>query len=179
MPPIFFIAARMLTAGVLLLSYVYFFKRDSWRFSWRHAGLFAQLIFFNIFLAFVLEFWAIQWMSSSNAALFYNLSPFITALLIYILYREKLSLRKWIGLLIGFAGTLPLIWCMTGSECYGLTIAGFSAPDMVLLIAIASSCYGWILLKQLSVTKGYSLLFANGVARIAVISDTPQLAERH
>src|SRR5438552_6442085 len=76
--PIFFIGLRMVLAGSLLLGYTYLFRRSWIRFTSAHWPLFAQIIIFHIYLAYTLEFIALQTISSAKACLLYNLSPFIT-----------------------------------------------------------------------------------------------------
>ena len=46
--PIFFIGIRMVSAGVLLLSYQYFFNKKNWRLSAEDLMLFGQLILFHV-----------------------------------------------------------------------------------------------------------------------------------
>jgi len=159
-PPLSFVAIRMIVSGVLLLGFLYFFKKESWR-SWKSDWwLFLQVILFHIYAVYAFEFWALQWVTSSKACLLYNLTPFITALLMYFLYHERLNKQKIIGLIIGFVGLLPLLDGDTRS------VFKISVPDMALLVAVASGAYGWILLKELVVHRGYSSFLVNGVGMI-------------
>ena len=74
--PIYFIAFRMLIAGSCLLAYFHFLNPEKGRVRFADIKLFAQIIIFHIYLAYVLEFWALQYISSSKVCLLYNLSPF-------------------------------------------------------------------------------------------------------
>ena len=102
--PMFFIGIRMIIAGILLLGYCYTsgyrFQRNFWK-DWK---LFLSIILFHIYVAYVLEFWSLQYVTSFKTCFFYNLSPFITALFSYISFSEKLTHKQWLGLTIGFVG---------------------------------------------------------------------------
>ncbi len=161
--PIFFIGIRMVAGGLLLLGYQYFFNYRQWRFEKKDIYLFVHIIFFHIYLAFVLEFWALQYVASAKACLLFNLSPFITALFSRYLLDEYLRGRQWLGLAIGFIGFLPVLVTYVSTEATAGALGFFSAPEVALLIAVCSSAYGWIVLKKLVVKKGYSIVMVNGV----------------
>ncbi len=106
--PIFFIGVRMVVAGIILLLYYYFFSRKRQFFKKKDWGLFTQIILFHIYLAYVFEVKALVYVTSSKACLLYNLSPFVTALFSYFLFKERLTRVQWLGLFIGFDAFLPL-----------------------------------------------------------------------
>lgn len=159
--PVFFIAVRMIFGGLCLLSYLYFFKREALRVT-KHYGLLAQLIVFHIYIPYITEFWALQYVGSAKAALIYSLSPFITALFEYYLFSVRLTKRKLLGLLIGFVGFLPILLTCAPKECMADYFLLFSLPELAMIISAVSSCYGWILMKKAIVNKGYSPMLANG-----------------
>ena len=84
MQPIMFIGMRMTAAGLLLLGYQYLFNRSKWRIDREDQSTFAAVGFFLMFVSFVAEFWAMQYVRAAKACLLYNLSPFITALFAYM-----------------------------------------------------------------------------------------------
>ena len=163
-PPILFIAIRMSGAGLLLLGYQYFFNPRQWRYEWRDTAAFAQIAIFLLFIAFVAEFWALQYVTASKACLLYNLSPFVTALFAYMLLDEQLTRRQWLGLTIGFLGFIPILMSQGGLEQLTLHVSVLSMPELFLLISVVSSCYGWIIMKQLVTERSYSSIMVNGVA---------------
>lgn len=162
--PIYFIALRMLIAGGILLSYFYLLKRETWSIRRSDWLLFGQLILFHIYLAYTLEFWSLTHpdMSSAKACLLYSLSPFITALLCYFIYKQRMSVQQWIALIIGFLGMLPVLIEPDLGQSFLGRFGRLSYAEVGLLIAIASSAYGWILMKDL-ITRGYSPGLANGI----------------
>lgn len=164
--PLFFIGVRMIPSGIFLLGYLYFFKRDKLVLHWRDSVLFAQLILFHIYAAFVLEFWSLQYLTSSKACLLYNTSPFITALFAYLFFHEKLSIKKGLGLIIGFLGFIPILLAKGPEETSVASSGIFSTAEIVLLVSVVASSYGWILMKKIVKDRGYSPFMANGVAMI-------------
>lgn len=163
--PIFLIGMRMTLGGILLLAFVKLFHKDQWKFKKEHFWLFAQIALIHIYLSFILEFWSLKYVTSSKAAFMFNLSPFITALFAYIFFREAMSWQKWIGLIIGFIGTLPIIFDtepaaeMATKHFFGV----LSIPEIALLISATAGVYGWIIMKKLVVEKHYSPIFVNGI----------------
>lgn len=165
-PPILFVGVRMVAAGSLLLGYQFIFKRAKFRFEWQDLSSFFYIALFLIFIAFSGEFWALQYVSAAKACLLYNLSPFITALLAYILLSERLTKKQWMGLVIGFAGFLPILMNQSGQELLTRHVWFFSMPELLLLMAVASSCYGWIVMRYLIVNRNYSAVLINGVGML-------------
>lgn len=166
MPPILFVATRMGIAGVLLLGYQYFFNRSRWRFEWRDVGIFAQIAVFFMCIGFITEYWALQYVTAAKACLLFNLSPFVTALLAYFLLSDRLTKNQWLGLVIGFLGFVPIIVNQTSLESLSLNIGILSMPELFLLISVVTSCYGWILIKQLVIERSYSSVMVNGVTML-------------
>ena len=108
--PMFLIGVRMSVAGLILLGYQYFVAKKGWRFEKKDWPLFAQIAIIGVFVSYGLEFWAMKYhVSSVKACLFFNFSPFATALMAYFMINESLSAKKWLGLIIGFFGMFPII----------------------------------------------------------------------
>jgi drug/metabolite transporter (DMT)-like permease len=172
MAPFFFIGVRMVIAGTVLLGYVY---QKVWgqdksgllsairAYLARDWKLLLQLGFFHIFCAYTLEFWALQYVSSGKAALIFSASPFITALLLHMLYSERLSRKQWAGLCIGFLGLLPVLIPHIAQESLAGSLGLFSYPELALIGSVVSSCYGWLIFKELMVYRGYEPLTLNGI----------------
>lgn len=159
--PIFLIGFRMTLSGVLLLGYLYFFRKDAFRLKKEDLFLFFRVAFFHIYLAFITEFWALQYVTSSKTTLIYSLTPFIAATLAYFLLKEKLNTRKVIGMCVGVLGLCPILF-QTQSEG-GEKFFSISIPEIVLLVAVVSASYAWFDIKKL-MAKNYSLLMINGFA---------------
>ncbi len=162
--PFFFVGSRMLLAGVLMLAYQYFFQRKHFTFSMKHAWRFFLLALFNIYITNVSEFWGLQYLTSFKTCFIYSLSPFVSALLSYFIFSETMTNKKWLGLLVGFAGFLPILLSQTSVEQAAGQLLIFSWPEVSVMIAAVCGVYGWILLRQVVKENGYSPLMANGVS---------------
>lgn len=119
--------------------------------------MFIGIIIFHIVLSYIPEFIALQHIGAAKACFMYNLSPFITAILIYLLYGTSLSLIKWIGLIIGFIGYLPVLFT-DGDSFFSISV-----PELWLLVSVCSACVGWIIMEQLVAKRHYKPSKVNGV----------------
>jgi drug/metabolite transporter (DMT)-like permease len=160
--PIFLIGFRMTLAGSLLLGYLILFKRGSFKLKKEDLFIFLRVAFFHVYLAFIAEFWSLQYVSSSKTNLIYSLTPFIAATLSYFLLKEKLSIKKIMGMALGVLGLCPILF-FNNTPVEGKEFLNLSKPEMVLLIAVISASYAWFDIKKL-MSKGYSLIMINGIA---------------
>jgi drug/metabolite transporter (DMT)-like permease len=179
--PLFLVAVRMLMSAPLMLGYVYFFQRDKFKVDRAHYGLFAQATVLQIFFAYVLEYWALNNMNSSKNALIFTFAPFMTAIMCYFLYQEKITVKKMIGLVIGFVGSLPILLTHSTQEDIFSYIGFLSIPDIATIIAVACFAYGWIITGSLSKQYGYPAMMINGVTMLiggAMVLLTSPLIDR-
>jgi drug/metabolite transporter (DMT)-like permease len=164
--PFFLVGTRMMAAGLLLLAYQYLFDRSQFRFKAVHFWKLLQLSLFNIYLTNAFEFWGLQYLTSFKTCFIYSLSPFISALISYMVFSEKLSMKKWCGLLVGFLGFIPILVTHTQSEASMGSLFLFSWPELSVMLAAICSVYGWILLKQLVHEEGYTPMIVNGLSML-------------
>jgi len=164
--PFFLIGSRMALAGVLLLGHQFIFNRNQFNFKKKHLITLFTLGLISIYITNIAEIWGMQYMSSAKACLIYSLSPFVAALVAYIVLKESMNTKKWLGLCIGFIGLLPIlgIKSVTSEFIYNLSL--FSWPEIAMLIAVLGSVYGWILLKKLINEYHFSPIMANGMSML-------------
>jgi len=163
--PLLFIAIRMIAAGLLLLGYKYATADKEFTISRNDYALVARIIFFHIFCAYYLEFWALQYVTSAKACLLYNLSPFITAVFSYLLFSERLTQRQCLGLIVGFGGFIPILMTQEIVENTECGISFLSLYEAALIASVTASAYGWMTMKQL-MEKGYSFVVVNGIGML-------------
>ncbi len=164
--PLFFIAVRMIVAGTLLLSFYALFSKKRSRelkVTMRDVFNFGLVIIFHIYLAFIPEFWSLQYMPSVKANILWSMTPFVALLLSFILYGERIKKLQFIGALVAFFSLLPLLthgynWCARD-------LVSFSLPELMLLISVFSATYAWFIIKKL-MDRHYSLLVINGVSML-------------
>lgn len=162
--PFFFIGSRMFVAGLILLLHQFIWNRKQFKIKLEHVLPLFLLGFLNIYLTNVAEIWGLKHMLSAKACLIYSLSPFLAALVAYVVLKETLNSKKWLGLVIGFVGLVPIFMTMSPAEQLAGEILNISFPEIAVLLAALFSVYGWILLKKLVSMYKYSPLMANGVS---------------
>lgn len=163
--PIFLIALRMLCAGTLLLVYQYYYHYPSWRCDKRDWYDFFRISLFEYYGAFVLEFIALQWLTSAKACLIYNISPFITAVLAFAVLGERMTIKQTLGLVIGFIGFIPVLMASSAVEQPFNSSLFFALPELLQLGSVICASYGWILLKRTQ-CKGYTTVMINGITML-------------
>jgi len=164
--PNLLVAVRMVAAGVPLLVYWWFLGDRRQLPCWAHAPLFLATSFFHVFLSYVPEHWALEYVVSAKACLAFNLSPFITALFERYIFGRRLTGWQLGALGLGFVSFIPLIMVQAPAEFVGGHLWRISLPEVALLVAVISAAYGWILVKQLVVRHAYSPLLVNGTTML-------------
>lgn len=163
--PFFLVGSRMLFAGLVLLGYLMVrYKPKAINFKLKHLSGLVLLALTQIYLTNIFEIWAIEHMVSSKACLLYSLSPFVSALVAFVVLKETLSRKKMLGMLIGFMGLLPIIFAQTQEEISTGTFLIFTMAELAMVGAVFCSVYGWIMLKKVMSDYEYSPLLANGVS---------------
>jgi drug/metabolite transporter (DMT)-like permease len=161
--PLFIIGIRMVLSAPLMFLVHKFHKNSSFKIKREDIVKFFMVALFHIFIPFVGEFWALQFMSSAKTAITYSLTPFIAAILSYLLLRKKISSKQTLGLVIGMLGLLPILISSDDIDLIGGQFFFISLPEITLLIAVTSASYAWFLVADL-MSKGYGISFINGVA---------------
>lgn len=164
--PFFLIGTRMLVAGVLLVGYEFFRQGNQLKMDWQGWRRIFRLAIFNIYITNVLEFWGLKYLTSFKTCFIYSLSPFISALFSYLIFTEKMTIKKWVGLVVGFLGILPILLSETSLEQETGHFFMFSWAELAVIVAATTSVYGWILLRQIVNDNGYSPMLANGMSMI-------------
>ncbi len=190
--PFFLIGSRMAFAGLLLLAHQclsHWFalrfaqqsaphpehqadasmplslgKTPTTRWSLSHLFYLFLLAFLMIYLCNVSEIWGLQHMASAKACLIYSLSPFLSAAMAFIILKERLGPKKWLGLCVGFMGLIPIFVAQAPNELNLDAIMGLSLAELSLLMAVFASVCGWILLKKVIQDYQDTPLMANGIS---------------
>ncbi len=166
-PSILFVSIRMIAAGLLLLAFLRTTRYRRPNLSKDHYIWLLGIIFFHIYLSFVGEYTGLKYVSGAKVALFFNLSPFFTALLCYVLFNERMSTKQWLGLIIGFIGFIPLLSTQAApGESFLTSLGVFSWGEGAVMMAVLSACIGWICMSKLTRDYGYSYLFINSIGML-------------
>lgn len=165
-PPLFLTGARMLLGGIILLSFLFAFKRNSFSLNKIQIASLAILAFFSIYLSNALEFWGQQHLSAAKTCFIYSFSPLFSALFSYLHFGEKMNKEKWLGVGIALVGFIPVLQMQTGSEDLLHAFSFFSFPTLAVMGAALSSVYGWVLLRLVVKNQQISPLMANGISML-------------
>lgn len=165
-PPIFLTGFRMTLGGMILLLYLFFRKQLPISLSKRQLMSLIALAFLSIYLTNILEFWSLCHLSAAKTCFIYSLSPFMTALLSYFHFNERMTKMKWVGLSLGMFGFLPVFLYKTGTESLFDAFFGFTWPELAMIAAVFFSVYGWVILRIIVKKEEISPLFANGASML-------------
>lgn len=160
--PFFLTGVRMGVAGVMILLYLWWKQPEALRIKSKDLFSLGMLAVFAVYLTNVLEFWGLQYLTAAKTCFLYSLSPFVAALLSYLQFKEKVTVRKWCGLAIGFIGFVPVLLTQSGKEELLGGISILSWAEIAVLGAVFCSMYGWVLLRKLVKDCKVSPLMANG-----------------
>ena len=160
--PIFLTGTRMFIGGMVILAFLAMFQRKDLRIKKHHLFPLSLFALMAVYLTNVFEFWGLQYLTAAKACFIYSLSPFLAALFSYFQFKEKITSRKLLGLVVGFIGFIPVLLHHSKDE---QLLGGFSFlswAEIALIAATATSVYGWILLRKLGKEDEMSPLMANG-----------------
>lgn len=155
----------MSIAGLLLCVYAWMKKLFVRIPTLSDVWYFFLIMIVHIYAAFVLDLVALQDMTSSKGAFIYNMSPFLTAILSYHYFTEKMTYKKIVGLCIGFAGFLPELLRTMPNELPNNTWLLLSRSEWYMIGSVIASVYGWIIVRLL-IRRGYHPIMINGIGMI-------------
>lgn len=164
--PTSFIAIRMISTGLVLLFCFMIQHKGRYALVFDDARLFFKASLFGIYLTYVPELWALQYLSVAKSAFLFVLAPFFTALLSHIYEKESFSRKKLIGLAIGLLGFIPMLIATTGQDESFQSFFNINLPEIVTILSVACYAYSWIPIKELMNEKKYSPWLINGVVML-------------
>lgn len=100
---------RFLVAAMLLLALAYQLEGGLPRLSRAQMGLTAALGLSGVFLYNVFFFGALAHIPAGRTALFVSLTPVMTAMAASVIFKERLSVRRWLGIAIALTGAMVVI----------------------------------------------------------------------
>ena len=164
-PPLFLTGVRMLIAGVLMIGFLAIFRKKALRIEKKQWLSLALLALMAVYLTNAFEFWGLQYLTAAKACFIYSLTPFVAALFSYLEFKEKVTPKKVLGMVIGFLGFIPVFLSQgRGEESLGGFFI-FSWAELALIAATICSVYGWVVLRKLG-KGGMNPLMSNGSAMI-------------
>lgn len=141
-PPLNFTFWRFISALIILLPIFYIQKK---RLAF---GAFIKLFWVLLFGAgnILIFIFGIRLTTASASQVIYTFSPLFAGVLSYFILNDKLGLRKIVGVVLGFLGTLLIILLpvLTGNSKIDGTIAG----NLLILLAVTSHSLYTVLSKR-------------------------------
>jgi drug/metabolite transporter (DMT)-like permease len=165
LPPTFFVGIRMLCAGLIMVVYHYR-KSERLKFSYFKSDLWAlvAVAVLTTYVPSLLKAYGLHGMPSSKAALIGSCDPFVTAIYAYLLWRERLSWKQFLGISIGFIGIIMLLTSGSIEEQSLHAWLIFSWPELAALGSVIIGRYGWILVRSLLKQERYEPTEVNGIS---------------
>lgn len=165
--PFFLVGLRMLPAGIILLIITHHRSLKS-----RLPNLVAYALpllciaLLTTFIPSWCKAYALQQLPSWKAAFIGSLDPFVTAIYSYLLWQERLTLKKIGGISLGFVGALIICFKPGLSVDLGQFVT-VSLPELVAFAAVLTGRYGWIMAQKLLKKHRYSPAELNGIIMTA------------
>ncbi len=156
---------RMLIAGFLLLLINVVRKRKI-GISGSQFWFYNLQIICAVYAKYMLRYWGLDNMPASKMAFLLNIAPFVTALFSFIAFKELLSRKQWVGLLIGFLGMIPIFLTSSTSEKSLGEFLSISWPEIAVFAAVCMNSYAAILSRIIIHRHQHSVVLSNSVRMI-------------
>jgi drug/metabolite transporter (DMT)-like permease len=167
MAPLFIVGIRGIVSGSFLFCYHRLFNYKKTPLLKEDLWPTIQFIFFYLFFSNVIRFWALQYLTSIKAAFLYSVAPFVTYLFAYLAGIERITVKKSIGLCIGFLGFVPLLITGTTLEQSLGSFFCLSWPELAVIGSAICDAYGLILISRIMKKHHYEPLYFNSITLFA------------
>lgn len=138
-------AVRMVVACIALTAIVVYKRCARTRFTARQWGAMGVCAVFMVYANQMMFAQGMLLTRATNAALVMALSPLVSALLAALIFRERLTLQRIFGVLLGFAGVAAVVLSHPGA---GLASAGVG--DLLIICSVVSFAAGGAMVQRLA-----------------------------
>jgi len=168
--PFFVGMLRAVGSGLFLLFYCKLvYKKAFLNFSLPKSA-WKDLIVFGVFVhGFCMcgFSYAMQYTDPIKLCFMFALSPFVTMMLEYFLNKEQLTIKKVIGLTVGFLGLIPVLLDASHGAYKEVPFHLELLGAFVTFLSILFFAYGWIVMKRfLKSFSDSSIEMVNGIAML-------------
>jgi drug/metabolite transporter (DMT)-like permease len=171
--PLMLAALRMAAAAMLLT--VFMVRQHGWcRVSLKEWGWLTGIAVSGIFLHQITLSAGVQTTEASTTSLILGLNPLVTMVLAYAIFREPLTVRKLIGVALGFAGVTLVVF---GRSIGDAAIGAFGMGELWILVAMLTYAISGMFIKKATETQpvmvvtAYSHLLATALLGMAATVD--------
>jgi drug/metabolite transporter (DMT)-like permease len=121
---------RFVLASVIIMLFMKL-RRVTVQLDKRSLMLYGLLTFFSYAIPFALVYWGEQYVPSGLAAVLFAVYPFFIALFSYFaIPEEEITITKFSGMVIGFAGIVVIF-----SDQFGGSISGYAAGMIAIVVS--------------------------------------------
>ncbi|UUZ67500.1 DMT family transporter [Polaromonas sp. P2-4] len=138
-------ALRMIVACAALTVIVLWKRCGIPALSWRQFAAVIVCAVLMVYANQILFAEGLQRSTATNGALIMALSPLVSALLAALVFRERLTLQRVCGVVLGFAGVAAVVLSHPGA---GLSSGG--TGDLMLVAAVISFAAGGAIIQRLA-----------------------------
>lgn len=143
--PVVLAALRMAVACATLTLIACIRKRGASGLAWKQVAALAGCAVLMVYANQILFAEGLQRSTATNGALIMALSPLVSALLGALVFKERFTVSRVLGVLLGFAGVAAVILSHPGS---GLSSAG--RGDLMLVLSVVSFAAGGAVVQRLA-----------------------------
>lgn len=149
--PFFVGMLRALGSAVFLFGYALLFNSKALKkfslplYGWKDLLIFGALVHGIVMCAFS---YSVQYIDPVKVCFIIATCPFITAILQYFLDGETLTLKKIIGLIIGFCGLMPILLAVEHGAYADIPEHLERLGSIICFVAVVFFAYGWIVMKR-------------------------------
>ena len=112
--------------------------------------------------------WSVQMTTVFNTSLFSATQPILTAILIFLLFSQALDKVQYLGIILGFCGTLIII---SNLDMLLIMRMSFNQGDLLVLLAVLFySLYAIYVNRWLSDFCALSVMFLSSVSTTTILS---------
>lgn len=140
---------RMISALPFFMVMAFVSQKAQRDITWQDWGLLLVAGFVGYYLASILDFWGLMYVSASLERIILFLYPTLTVIASSVIYKQKITGKVWLAILLSYGGTLIV---MLGE--------------------------GWKALHANNILLGSSLVFAGAIAYAMYLVITPTLINR-
>jgi len=161
--PSLLVGIRMLISGISLLGAAFYMQ--GFGFLRRFNKQWPYLLFLAALATFIpafLKAYAYKHTLSSKVALINSLDPFFTAFYMYLLFGEKLTAKKWLGIAIAFSASIFFALATNKGSSYEL-FGYFSLAELAAFGTVCFSRIGWIKVQELLKSGAFNVKEINGI----------------
>lgn len=159
LPPMLFLSLRALICGGFF-SVVFFTFNKNYKIKLKEFAMLSLISILYVYLTNYFLYKAFQSLTSAKVTLIYNFNPFIVALLSFFIFRERFSIKKILGMIIGWLGFIPLLFFNnSGTQAIGVLSWG---EIFALLSALSAAC-SFILLQRALLKKSIPIAYTGSV----------------